>query len=577
MRLAFGARVPNLPLILMGLVGSLWFASAQTPPTEVSTQDAAPIFKSKVNLVLVPVVVRDRAGKTIGTLKQADFQLYDKGKLQNITKFSVEQTANRVLTTAPTPEAADPLKAAQAIPGDGKSVTLPEHFFAYVFDDVHIDFGNLAQVREAAWKHLSTTLKPADRAAVYTTSGQTMLDFTDDRDKLHETLLRLQPHSIARSHGQECPDISYYQADLMQNKNDASAINVAAQETLVCMNLDPSQIATARQMAMNAASQVLSAGEHETRVALSVLSDIVRRITAAPGQRTMILVSPGFIRTNDQLQEETAIIDRAIRGNVTINALDARGLYTDTPDISKRTISAAVLTQKLQLERESARQSADVMAELADGTGGTFVQNTNDLVGGFRDVAAAPEYYYVLGFSPQNLKLDGSYHQLKVSIKPPNGMTPKARRGYYAPRHLADADEEAKEEISQALFSRDELNDIPIEIHTQFFKSSETAAQLVVMARIDVRKLHFRKVDGRNGDELAVITGLFDRNGNYIQGLTKKITMRLKDETLTTKLNGGMSIRSDFKLAPGTYVIRLVVRDAEGQQMAARNGAIEIP
>jgi hypothetical protein len=330
-------------------------------------------------------------------------------------------------------------------------------------------------------------------------------------------------------------------------------------------------------MAMNSASQVLSAGEHETRVALSVLSDIVRRITAAPGQRTMILVSPGFIRTNDQLQEETAIIDRAIRGNVTINALDARGLYTDTPDISKRTISAAVLTQKLQLERESARQSADVMAELADGTGGTFVQNTNDLVGGFRDVAAAPEYYYVLGFSPQNLKLDGSYHQLKVSIKPPNGMTPKARRGYYAPRHLADADEEAKEEISQALFSRDELNDIPIEIHTQFFKSSETAAQLVVMARIDVRKLHFRKVDGRNGDELAVITGLFDRNGNYIQGLTKKITMRLKDETLTTKLNGGMSIRSDFKLAPGTYVIRLVVRDAEGQQMAARNGAIEIP
>ena len=41
-----------------------------------------------------------------------------------------------------------------------------------------------------------------------------------------------------------------------------------------------------------------------------------------------------------------------------------------------------------------------------------------------------------------------------------------------APRHLTDADEEAKEEISQALFSRDEMRDIPIDFHTQFFKAS---------------------------------------------------------------------------------------------------------
>jgi hypothetical protein len=53
--------------------------------------------------------------------------------------------------------------------------------------------------------------------------------------------------------------------------------------------------------------------------------------------------------------------------------------------------------------------------------------------------------------------------------------------------------------------------------------------------------------------------------------------MRLKDDTLATKINSGISVRSDFKVGPGTYVIRLVVRDAEGQMMAARNGAVEIP
>jgi VWFA-related protein len=542
--------------------------------TEVKTEEEAPTFKTKVNLVLVPVVVRDRDRKTAGTLRQEDFQLYDKGKLQVITKFSVEKTTTRVLSTAPAPLTPDPNKP---VVTDGASVTVPEHFFAYLFDDVHLEFGSLAQVRDAAWKHMSATLQPTDRAAIYTTSGQTMLDFTDDKDKLHATLLRLQPRPIARSGAQECPDVSFYMADLIQNKNDPTTLHVATVETLACANLDPTQMATARQMAQSAASRVLAQGEQETRVALSVLSDAVRRVTAAPGQRTIILVSPGFIRTNDQLQDETAIIDRAIRANVTISALDARGLYTDAPDISKRMLSAQVASQRMQLDRESARQSSDVMAELADGTGGTFVQNTNDLVGGFKDVAAAPETYYVLGFSPQNLKLDGSYHALRVSLKGQSGLTAKARRGYYAPRHLTDADEEAKEEISQALFSRDEMNDIPIDLHTQFFKSSAATAQLAVTARIDVRKLHFRKVDGRNGDDLVVVSGLFDRNGNYLQGVTKKITMKLRDETLATKLNAGMAVRSDFKIAPGTYVIRLVVRDAEGQMMAARNGAIEIP
>ena len=37
-------------------------------------------------------------------------------------------------------------------------------------------------------------------------------------------------------------------------------------------------------------------------------------------------------------------------------------------------------------------------------------------------MAALPEYYYVLGFSPQNLKFDGSYHNLKVSLKSPAGL-----------------------------------------------------------------------------------------------------------------------------------------------------------
>ena len=78
-------------------------------------------------------------------------------------------------------------------------------------------------------------------------------------------------------------------------------------------------------------------------------------------------------------------------------------------------------------------QSAAFLAEMAAGTGGTFYQNSNDYDEGFRRLGAAPEYVYHLGFMPQNLKNDGSFHALRVTVKPSNNLTLQARHGYYAP------------------------------------------------------------------------------------------------------------------------------------------------
>jgi hypothetical protein len=199
------------------------------------------------------------------------------------------------------------------------------------------------------------------------------------------------------------------------------------------------------------------------------------------------------------------------------------------------------------------------------------------LKAGFAQVAAAPEFVYVLGFSPQNLKLDGAYHALKVKLVTSRGLDLQARRGYYAPKHMADPAEDAKREIQEALFSRDELQDIPIELHMQFFKSSDIAAKIAVVARVNLKSLHFRKADGRNNDNLTVLSGVFDRNGNYISGTEKILELRLLDTTLEKLLNSGVTVRTNFDVAPGNYVIRLVVRDSEGQTMAARNGVVDIP
>jgi VWFA-related protein len=538
----------------------------------MSSHDAPATFKARVNLVLVPVVVRDGQGRAIGNLKQEDFQVFDKGKPQLITKFSVEKSGG-----AATLEKSTGASLSQAAPGQETTLTMPDRYVAYLFDDVHLKFEDLARVRDAAARHLAG-LASVDRAAIFTTSGQTMLDFTDDRAKLNETLLRLRPRPLTGSGVRQCPDVSYYMADLIVNKSDTQAMQAGVLEVMACMPNTPVQMAEA--MVRGAAQQQSSSGDHETRVSLIVVKESVRRISAMPGKRSLILVSPGFFAPFDLVQDKTEIIDRANRSNVIISALDARGLYALVPggDASQQSgFSPDADRMKSDFQRQEALVQNDILAELAEGTGGTFVHDNNDLDEGFRRVDARPEYLYMLAFSPQNLKLDGTFHKLKVTLKESNKVTLQARRGYYAPKRLDDPAETAKQEIQDALFSREAMHDIPIELHTQFFKASEDSAKVTVLVRLDVRHIHFRKVDGRNRNDLTIVAGLFDRNGNYVTAIEKKLEMRLRDETLEKKGGSGITIRTSFDVKPGSYLVRLVVRDAEGQLMSAENGAVEIP
>ncbi len=580
--------------------------AAQNAP-EITSRDAPATFTTKVNLVMVPVVVRDSKGKAVGTLQKEDFQLFDQGKTQVITRFSVEKAGESAIRA----EVATATGNAGAAPTATTPSTIAQRFVIYLFDDVHTKTPDLVQARDAADRHISESLDATTRAAIFTTSGQGNLDFTDDRVKLHEALLKLMYRPTMRAQGSGCPDLSYYMADQIVNKNDQTALQAAVAEVMAtCPPPQPpvqlpqaggggaagaaAQAAQAvlQQMAQqvkeqaertvqNEANQILNLGERENRLALTVLEDAIRRLAAAPGDRSLIFVSAGFFLTDDLRFEETGVMDRAIRANVRISSLNARGLYVIVPggDASTRTTGGGpnVMNLKSQYQRESAIAEEGIMAELADGTGGRYFHNNNDLKAGFGQLAASPEFVYVLGFSPQNLKLDGTYHALKVNLTNSRSLDVQARRGYYAPKHLDDPEEDAKQEIEDAMFSRDEIQDIPVELHMQFFKASDVAAKITVLAKVNVRNLHFRKADGRSKDNLTVVTGVFDHNGNFITGAQRLVEMSVLDPTLEKMSNSGISVRSYLDVAPGSYVVRLVVRDSEGQAMAARNGVVDIP
>jgi VWFA-related protein len=537
---------------------------------EMSSQESPTTFHVNVRLVELHVVIRDAHGNAIGTLRKEDFRVFDEGKPQVITKFSLEK-----LAPAPAPE--EKSGESSSTPST-PAPDIPQHYIAYLFDDIHLAFSDLASVREAAEKNLNG-LRPTDRAAIFTTSGRNNLDFTDDRNKLHDALLRLMPRSISDQFPHQCPNMTYYIADLIENQQDQVALSAMTADALACQFNNNSRFLSAAQaLAQEAARQALILGDQETHVSLISLKDIVRRVAATPGDHSIVLVSPGFI-TPHELYDVDDIIERAVRANIVINALDARGLYVLVPggDISQGIASNPLsAAREAQYQFDNASADANVMAELADATGGIFFQNSNDFDDGFRRLASTPEYFYMLGFSPQNLKLNGRYHKLKVTLNTPEKFSVQTRRGYFAPKQAPSSDQQAKQEIEDAVFSQEEMRELPIDLHTQFFKPSDERAKLTILAHVDVKQLRFQKADGRNNSDLTIVSAIFDRNGNFVTGIQKLLQLHLKNDTLAYRMSSGLTVKSNFDVKPGSYLVRLVVRDAQGQ-IAAENGVVEIP
>jgi VWFA-related protein len=546
--------------VVLLLLMSTQLLAQDSGGAELSTHDEVTTFRVKVNEVLVRVVVRDVAGHAIGNLKKEDFELFDNKKPQVITQFVMEQprTGERPATEG-TAEATT--KAPLAAP------IAPNRFVAYVFDDMHADSADLMRIRDAAERNMET-LSATDRAAIFTTSGQGDLDFTDDRAALRKALKSLMPRSISKGASADCPDISYYMADLIINRGDQSALQDATTDALMCAPNPRAVQSSAQQLALSTAQQMLVLGAHETGLALSVLKDVIRRIGTMSGQRTILLLSPGFL-TGELQYECNDVIDHALRSQVVISAFDIRGLDTFV-DISKTSAAVQKYAAQAGMEEDG------TLSEFANATGGAFFKNNNDLDAGLRQIATAPEYVYVLGFSPQNLKLDGRFHDLVVTVRDPRKLTILTRKGYSAPKHAPGADEEARQEIEDSLFSQEEVHDLPVEVHTQFFKPSEEDAKLTVLVHIDAKRLHFNKAEGRNLDKLTVVFGLFDHNGHFISANQKILDMHLKDDTLANRLDSGITLKSSFDVKPGGYLVRLVVRDLGGQ-ISAANDAIEIP
>ena len=403
-------------------------SSAPAPASALEpSSDSSFHLQLRTDLVLVPVVVRNANGESIGNLSKESFAIFDKGKREDIASFTVE-TQNTYATGSATATSAQ--GGAKEVPAAGTASTT---YTVYLFDDAHLELGELANARDAVLRQVND-LAATDRAAIITTSGLVQLSFTNDREKLKDALLKLRSQPMGNE-TEKCPTITYYIADqILRGFRDAIAS--VTQELILCQSLTPQEAKAAPSMVTDAAMRVAAAGERRSRSALLQLNNVIRWISKAPGKRRIILISSGFIVTDRARTDESDLIEQAIRSEVLINALDANGVsaLTGISDAGDRSFGPTVARLRGNLASAEAIAVSGVLDEVAEGTGGSLVRNTNDLYGGLRRLQTEPEFTYVLGFRPAHMKPDGSFHPLTVKVSTKEKVDLHARRGYFAPK-----------------------------------------------------------------------------------------------------------------------------------------------
>jgi VWFA-related protein len=550
------------------------------------------ILKSERNLVLVPVVVRDAKGNLVDNLTQQDFRIFDNGKPQPITDFSVLRTGSP--GTTPSPAA-----PGQPTPQPATSARRPTsaHFIAFYFDDLHMTADSTTPVRAAAEKFLTSSWRPGDYAGVFTATGQTALDFTSDISKVQQAVARImaRPHSTNEA---ECPDITPYQSYLISELQDQTAEYGAYVEAVDCncpaeIGSDPNCLKFAHQVVQAAADQLWHYTKVQSEATLAQIGRIIQRMAKLPGDRTLAFVSPGLIiAPNDDALGR--LVDLAVREQVTVNSLDARGLFDYPPLVhlshlleaqndgtmtllAKGLHSGDTLAQKVSMIHTEAIVADDPLSEIAQGTGGTFFHNSSDLASGFAEVTALTGVEYLLGFSPEDLKPNGTFHSLKVQIASAGKYQVQARKGYTAPTKAQEARENQPEPIETALYSGNSPQAFPIGVHTGSSKAADDRQTLTISIHVDIRNLDFQKQEGHFLDHLVFRTALLDPHEQYVTGNERNLNLDLDEKKYATLEHSGINAETQLTVPAGDYVLREVVAEKRTGRLSTLSQTIQLP
>ncbi len=580
-------------LAAISLVLAMPFLAAQgLSPDEVKVTSrpyapqAQSVFRVDTKSVDIGVVVRDSHGRAISGLTKDNFQIHDNGKEREIGSFAVDSSAGPAAqATAPqaSPSLPEPVEKSDA---PAKSAPSRQQFIALYIDDVNAKDGqhlnDLKQTQDAAQKFVKEALKPEVQIGIFTASGAQTLDFTTDVAKLIETIGNVRAHARLSESGCPAPYLAY----LIVVRNDRQALN----ELMAPRDLDSkAQVRQCRISGIQQAEETWRQARQISADTLDSIGHVADRLGKMPGTRVLLLASSGFLTATLE-QQRDQIVNNALRAGVVINALDSKGLYewleANTKDVALTqmfgisTVKAGVEHNNFETTQMGLRLETmnEPLAALAEGTGGNFFHNSNDLTAGFLELEDPPEAVYRLSLRPQDVPADGTYHKLKVTVLRAPHKSVQARPGYFAPAAKSEPDPVVESSrFDREVMATDTIEDFPVDVSAQLGKPSGGTTTLVVLANVDISKLNFAKQGDRRKQTIRFVSALINAEGAIVIAKEATMELSLKEATYNRLAKTGLNAKLALQAPPGVYSVREVVEETAERKLACSTHSIEIP
>ena len=531
--------------------GSIPGSGAQAPQQPPIT------FRAEVNYVEVDARVLDQNGTFITDLKPADFQVFEDGKPQQVTAFS--------LVNIPVERAERPLFASKPIEPDVRTnlQSADGRIYLLVLDDLHTSALRSQRTKAAARLFIEKYIGANDTAAVVYTGGRAdaSQDFTNSQ--------RLLLAAVDKFMGRKLRSATANRID--------SAFNRALPD-------DPVTDLEDAERGYNA------------RNALDTVKNLAEYLGNIRGRRkALVFFSEGIDYDITDVfgnKEATAVMDStrdvlaaATRANVAIYGVDPRGIggavgdeliqVQSFPDDTSLGLGTGSFYNEVRLGQDSLRV-------ISDETGGFAAVDRNDFSTAFQRIVDDNSSYYVMGYYSTNDRRDGRYRKIEVRLPNRKGLTVRARKGYVAPRGRAPeakaaAAGGASPELREAIESPLPIAALPLATTAAVFKGPAPKGAVVVSTLIGGNSLPFVEKDGTFRNDLEVWIIATDDKGKVFPTDRNTFNLNMKPDTANRVKASGFRFISSIDLAPGRYQLRIGVKEDNTKKVGSVTYDIEVP
>lgn len=570
-------------MVVLILLLSAQYASAQEKKDPQKSQDDDEVVRVKSNLVNIDVMVKDKKGKYISDLRAEDFTIFENGVQQKVEFFDAP--------LARTDRKDKPGGAVQV--ESAASETAPRNFVSLVLDSQTTDITNLKQVREGTIKYVREQITEADAVALFSvTSGLQLLQpFTQDKTKLISALENIGVSAASKNFEQQdmAANLSSLRDELQGLPSPDTPItsptggSAAARRLIV--------ISVIQQFIRLRAALSLQ----QSRPILAALAAICEGLRPIPGKKTLVLFSQGFVTPAVLDWQVQSTIDIANRANVAIYIIDSAGLrgggtrsgalvpgsplagVSAITDQEQRIRAVGGETVFDNTRQEGQSREYDILYRISGDTGGKFLKGNNDIGQGLERINQEIQSRYTLAYRSTNQNFDSTFRKVKIEVRRPETQI-NSRSGYYAipPEEIVLLSPEDKKLLAN--FAAAETNPgLPIFVELSPFRSREGLYTVPLSIELPPAAVQFDRKGDKRLMQLEVLGVIRAAPEKVLSRVGGNFDVNLSAEQYESVLNNNIFYRQDLQLAPGDYSLDLIVRDRQSGKMTARREKLVLP